>query len=80
MWIDVAQARLALHAGRTARLQLAARTRLVGIDGQCWITLDHDQRDIVLGPGDEFVVAAASGALAGALRPHGQAELLVSAP
>lgn len=79
MLIDTAEARLALVPGRLAHLDLAPRSRLRGLAGQTWVTLDNDQRDIVLGPGDEFVAEAAAHAIVCALRGDGRAELLVSA-
>jgi hypothetical protein len=79
MLITTSQARLPLPPGQTAHLQLAARTRLRGLAGQSWITLDHDRRDIVLGPGEEFVVDFEGHAMVSALRYEGTAELMVIA-
>jgi hypothetical protein len=79
MLIDTTEARLALAPGRLTHLELAPQSRLRGLAGQTWITLDHDPRDIVLGPGDEFVAEAAGHAIACALRGDGRAELLVCA-
>lgn len=79
MKIDVDEARLPLAPGRLVHLQLSPRTRLRGVAGESWITLDDDRRDIVLGPGDEFVAVAGGHALATALRAGGQAELWVLA-
>lgn len=78
MLIDTAQARVALARGQFTRLALAPRSRLRGLAGQTWITIDHDPRDIVLGPGEEFVADAAAQAIACALRTDGDAELLVT--
>ncbi len=77
MQIDVTEARLPLTPGRMVRLDLAPCARLRGVAGQSWVTLDHDPRDIVLGPGDEFVVRAGGHALATALHADGPAELWV---
>ncbi len=79
MLIDTPEARLALAPGRLAHLNLEARSRLRGLAGQTWVTLDNDTRDIVLGPGDEFVAEFAGHAIACALRGDGRAELLVCA-
>ena len=79
MLIDTAEARLPLAPGHLAHLDLAPKSRLRGLAGQTWITLDNDQRDIVLGPGEEFVTEAAAHAIACALRSDGRAELLVRA-
>jgi len=79
MLIDTPQARLQLQPGQIARFDLAPRSRLRGITGQAWITLDNDRRDIVLGPGEEFIAEVAGHAIACALRGDGLAELLVTA-
>jgi hypothetical protein len=77
MLIDTPEARVPLAPGQLTRLDLAPRTRLRGVAGQTWVTLDHDQRDIVLGPGDEYVVETPARAIACALRADGRAELWV---
>jgi len=79
MLIDTPQARLPLPAGRLAHIDLGPRSRLRGLAGQSWVTLDNDPRDIVLGPGEEFVVDGSAHAIACALRVDGDAELMVSA-
>jgi len=56
MWIDTSSARLALAARRSLRLKAARGTRLRAVQGTLWVTIDHDPRDIVLGPGDSFIV------------------------
>ena len=43
--------------------------RLCCVDGSVWITLDHDPRDIVLSPGDSFVVDRDGVTLLHALSP-----------
>lgn len=78
MLIETPQARLSLRTGQTAHIDLAAHTRLRGIRGHAWITFDHDPRDIVLGPGEEFITDAPVHALACSLRGDGSAELCVS--
>jgi len=78
MLIETPRALLSLQRGQTARIELAAHARLRGIRGHAWITFDHDPRDIVLGPGDEFVTEVALHALACPLRRDGDpAELCV---
>jgi hypothetical protein len=79
MLIDTPQARLQLRPGQMAHLELAPRSRLRGVSGQAWITLDNDCRDIVLGPGEEFIAEVAGHAMASALRGADPAELLVVA-
>jgi hypothetical protein len=49
------------------------------VRGTSWITLDNDLRDIVLGPGEEFVADAPGRAIACALRGDDPTELLVTA-
>ena len=78
MLIDTPQARLQLQPGQMTKLSLPPRSRLRGLSGQAWITLDNDRRDIVLGPGEEFIADSGGWAIAGALRGDGQAELLVT--
>ncbi len=79
MRFDVAEARLPLAPGRTVRLQLAPQARLRGVAGQTWLTLDHDRRDISLGPGDEFVARDGGPAVVTALHADGPAELWIRA-
>jgi Protein of unknown function (DUF2917) len=56
MWINIPNARLALAARRGLRLKDARGTRLRAVQGTLWITIDNDLRDIVLDPGESFVV------------------------
>ena len=79
MLIDTTQARLTLPPGQVARFELARCTRLRGVRGTSWITLDNDRRDIVLGPGEEFVADGPARAIACALRGDDPTELLVTA-
>ena len=79
MLIETPRALLSLQRGQTARIELAAHARLRGIRGHAWITFDHDPRDIVLGPGEEFITDGPVHALACALRGDGSpAELCVT--
>jgi len=79
MLINTPAARVQLRPGQTARFELTPLARLRGVRGQAWITVDNDPRDIVLGPGDEFVAHHAGHAMASALRGVEPAELLVTA-
>lgn len=79
MLIATDTARLPLPPGKMTRIRLTPLTRFVGVAGQSWLTLDHDLRDIVLGPGDEFVALSAGHATVSALRRNAHAELLVTA-
>ena len=56
MWINTPNARLALAAHRGLRLKDARGARLRAVQGTLWITIDNDQRDIVLDPGEIFEV------------------------
>ena len=77
MLINTFAARLPLSPGRLTHIDLPAHTRVRGLAGQSWITFDDDPRDIVLGPGEEFIAEQPAHAIAGALRSEGAAELLV---
>jgi hypothetical protein len=52
---------LALHDARGTRLRL--------VEGSVWLTLDHDLRDVFLGPGKSFVVDRDGVTLLHALAP-----------
>ena len=56
MLIDTHSARLSVRPGQAARLRDAQNTRLTSLRGIAWITLDGDRRDIVLEPGQSFVI------------------------
>jgi hypothetical protein len=56
MWINTPNARLALAARRGLRLKDARGARLRAVQGTLWVTIDNDLRDIVLDPGESFVV------------------------
>jgi len=56
MWINTPNARLAIAARRGLRLKDARGTRLRAVQGTLWVTIDNDLRDIVLDPGESFVV------------------------
>ena len=59
MWINTPSARLAVEAQRGLRLNAARGTLLRAVRGTLWITIDNDPRDIVLDPGESFVVDTA---------------------
>jgi hypothetical protein len=56
MLIDTRKARVPLSVGKLARLANACNTRLTCLRGQAWITIDGESRDIVLEPGQQFVI------------------------
>lgn len=67
MLIDVPHTRLLLQRGQTSRLPEARDTHLCSAEGTLWVTLDHDVRDIVLEPGQCFVVPDSRGVTVSAL-------------
>lgn len=58
---------LNLSRNATGRLQHAAATRLRVIDGVAWVTIDGDQRDIVLERGASFDVDSEADVIVSAL-------------
>jgi len=56
MWINTPNARLAVGGRRGLRLNAARGTLLRGVKGTLWVTIDNDPRDVVLDPGESFVV------------------------
>lgn len=56
MWINASNARLGLAARRGLRLKDARGAKLRAVQGTLWVTIDNDLRDIVLDPGETFVV------------------------
>lgn len=56
MWINTPNARLAVGGRRGLRLNAARGTQLRAVTGTLWVTIDSDPRDIVLDPGQSFVV------------------------
>ena len=56
MWINTPNARLALAARRGLRLKDAHGAKLRAVQGTLWVTIDGDLRDIVLDPGESFIV------------------------
>ena len=56
MWINTAHARLPVDDRQGLRLNAARGTLLRAVKGTLWITIDNDPRDIVLDPGESFVV------------------------
>lgn len=80
MIVDTALAGLTLQPGRLARLRLRAGTRLRGLRGTTWLTIDGLACDKLLEPGDEWVLGRSACLLACALHADGQAELAVDEP
>jgi hypothetical protein len=79
MWIKTANARLALTAHRATRLNRACGATLRGLHGTTWVTIDSDRRDIVLEPGDRFVVDSSQPLLMLAMRNDATIEVVAAA-
>lgn len=67
MMIDAPNSRLLLQRGQTSRLPDARAAQLCSAEGTLWITLDNDVKDIVLEPGQCFVVPNDKGVTVSAL-------------
>lgn len=79
MWIKTANARMALSAQRATRLNRACGATLRGLRGTAWVTIDGDRRDIVLEPGDSFVVDSSQPLLILPLRDAATIEVVAAA-
>jgi len=67
MRLELDSPRIPLAAHGLARLPDATSTRIVCETGTVWITIDNDPRDIVLSPGQSFLVDRRAGVLVYAL-------------
>ena len=67
MLIDVPHTRLLLQRGQTSHLPRARAAHLCSAEGTLWITVDQDVKDIVLEPGQCFVVPGDRGVTISAL-------------
>jgi hypothetical protein len=67
MKLELESPRIPLVAHALARLPDASSTRIVCETGIVWITIDNDPRDIVLAPGQSFLVDRRAGVLVYAL-------------
>jgi hypothetical protein len=67
--MDLSQvaASIPLQSGQPLRLGNGFGRRIAVLEGHVWVTQDGDQRDIVLGTGDEFVFDRPAGAVISAL-------------
>ena len=68
MLLTTGQARLELADDQVARLRDACDTRLEVVDGFVWLTIEGDRQDVVLAPGDSYVVDTADIVTVSALR------------
>ena len=65
--IHASDVRMQLHKGDHLTLNGARGARLTCVDGTAWITVDRDAQDVVMVPGDSFVVSSDSSVLVGPL-------------
>ena len=68
MLLTTGQARLELADDEVARLRDACDSRLDVVDGFVWLTVEGDRQDIVLAPGDSYVVDTSDVVTVSALR------------
>ena len=80
MWINTAHARLPIDDRRGLRLNAARGTHLRAAKGTVWITIDNDPRDIVLDPGERFVVDSDQPLFVMALGERATLDLCTEAP
>lgn len=60
---------VSLPARQLFEITDAAGVRILCTAGSLWLTLDHDPRDVILGPGDSFEADAPRRALLYAFEP-----------
>lgn len=75
MLIDIPHTRLVLQRGQTSRLPQARAAHLCSAEGTLWITVDRDVKDIVLEPGQCFIVPGDQGVTVSALSPRAVLDL-----
>jgi len=68
MLFHAESARLALADDQVVQLTDACDSRLVATEGFVWVTLDGDRGDVVLRPGESYVVDSADVVTVSALR------------
>ena len=68
MLLTAERAHLNLADDEVARLVDACDSRLEVSDGFVWVTVDGDQGDIVLGPGESYIIDSADAVMVSALR------------
>ena len=68
MLLTTGQARLELADDEVARLRDACDSRLDVVDGFVWLTVEGDRQDVVLAPGDSYVVDTTDVVTVSALR------------
>ena len=75
MQIQTARALMPLCPRQPQRLLGARGARLRGVRGTTWVTIDHDRRDVLLEPGDEFVLDSSEAVMLSALGGEALLEL-----
>ena len=69
MHLNLKQPVIALEPGQVVTLDDAVGTRIVTRVGTVWVTEEGEERDYVVGPGDQLVVARPGRTLVQALKP-----------
>jgi len=67
MLIHARQVRMQLHKGGHLKLNGARGARLTSVGGTAWITVDRDAHDVMISPGESFVVSSDRSVLIGPL-------------
>ena len=81
MGFDITRsARLQLPPDQILRLSDARGTRLRVVTGTGWLTIDHDPRDVILNPGDEWLVDGRQPVLLTALGGAAMIQVCTPAP
>ncbi len=75
MLIRASDVRMELRKGSNMKLEGARGVRLTSVSGTAWITVERDARDILILPGDSFVVPCDRSVLVGPLRGAATLEL-----
>ena len=65
--LDAPDVRMQLHKGNHLKLDGARGARLTCVNGTAWITVERDAHDVVILPGESFVVSSDRSVLVGPL-------------
>jgi hypothetical protein len=71
MKINLSRVNVELGQNQTLPILQADGVKVSCLHGSLWITQDHDSRDVILEPGDAFVMDRKGRALVSALAPSG---------
>lgn len=80
MIVATSRAHVILAPGQVSRLNLSAGTRLRGVAGTTWVTIDNDLRDIVLERSEEWLLDKDVHVMATALPGNRSAEIQIEEP